>query len=407
MNILFLTLVQFSSLQEKNIYTDLLREFVSNGHNVYAISPVEKKYNQATRLINEDKATILNLQIGNTQKTNVIRKGISTLLIEPIFKNAIKKYFSDVVFDLVIYSTPPITFVSAIKYIKKRDNAKSYLLLKDIFPQNAVDIGLLTTTGVKGILYRYFRKKEKVLYKVSDVIGCMSKKNLEYIVTNNSDISAHKIEINPNSIEIIDNSVDENERIKIRSKHGIPVDKRVFIYGGNLGKPQGIPFLIQCLDRCANMNDAFFLIIGDGTEYQLLSEYMDEKAANNMKLIKRLRKEDYDSMVGACDVGMIFLDYRFTIPNYPSRLLSYMAAKIPVLAATDDSSDIGETIENGEFGWSCKSNDTSQFYQLVKKIVQLSGEDLNLMGSKGHEYLTKNFNVKDSYKQIILTLPID
>ena len=173
MNVLFLTLVEFDTIQEHNIYSDLLREFVKNGHEVFVISPSEKRENKPTHVVKEDHATILRLQIGNTQKTNIIEKGISTLLIESQFKAGIKKYFSNVKFDLVLYSTPPITLVSAVEYVKKRDGAKTYLLLKDIFPQNAVDIGLMSKTGAKGLLYKYFRRKEKKLYQISDRIGCI------------------------------------------------------------------------------------------------------------------------------------------------------------------------------------------------------------------------------------------
>ena len=159
MNVLFLTLLDFDSLDERNIYTDLLREFAKHGHDLYVISPVEKRKNQETKVLKTDKATILKLKIGNTQKTNLIEKGISTLSIEPQFIAGIKKYFSAIKFDLVIYSTPPITFCNAIEFVKKRDGAKTYLLLKDIFPQNAVDIGLMSKKGVKGCVYRFFRNK--------------------------------------------------------------------------------------------------------------------------------------------------------------------------------------------------------------------------------------------------------
>ena len=83
MNVLFLTLLSFESLQERNIYTDLLREFVKNGHEVFVISPSERRENKTTHVVKEDHVSILRLQIGNTQKTNIIEKGISTLLIEP------------------------------------------------------------------------------------------------------------------------------------------------------------------------------------------------------------------------------------------------------------------------------------------------------------------------------------
>lgn len=115
MNVLFLTLVNFDTIQKRNIYTDLLREFIKNGDKVFVVSPVKRRLGEQTHLIDEPNAKILRLRIGNTQKTNLIEKGISTLLIEPQFKAGIKKYFADVTFHLVLYSTPPITLVSAIE----------------------------------------------------------------------------------------------------------------------------------------------------------------------------------------------------------------------------------------------------------------------------------------------------
>lgn len=401
MNVLFLTLLSFESLQERNIYTDLLREFVKSGHWVYVISPVEKRQHLKTHLNEEENAIILSIQIGNTQKTNIVEKGISTLMIEPTFKKAIKQYFSDVKFDLVLYSTPPITLVEAIEYVKKRDGAKTYLLLKDIFPQNAVDIGMMNTTGIKGLLYRYFRKQEKRLYNISDQIGCMSQANVDYVTAHNSEIYPNKVEICPNSIEVIDKSIDSETSRLIRQKYNIPLDKKVFVYGGNLGKPQGISFLIDCLKMCQNIKEVFFLIVGDGTEYHLIKDYVEKEKPASVRLMSRLPKEDYDTMVGACDVGMIFLDHRFTVPNFPSRLTAYMQAKIPVFAVTDPNTDIGKVIVDGGFGWWCESIIVRDFVKLVDKIRTLKGETITHMGEKSYHYLCEYYDVRKQYDIIM------
>ncbi|MBQ3368010.1 glycosyltransferase family 4 protein [bacterium] len=398
MRVLFLTLLSFESLSERNLYTDLLRDFVKNGHEVYAVSPTEKREGKETHIVQEDHATIIRLQIGNTQKTNIIEKGISTIMIEPTFKKAIKKYFSKVKFDLVLYSTPPITLVSAIEYVKNRDGAKTYLLLKDIFPQNAVDIGMMSKSGVKGLLYNHFRRVEKKLYQVSDFIGCMSQANVDYVLKNNPEIDPKKVEVCPNSIEVVDKSVDDSTRRQIREKYGIPLDKKVFVYGGNLGKPQSVPLIIECLKTCENIEDIFFLVVGDGTDYRLLENYINASQQKNLKLMKRLPKEDYDTLVGACDVGLIFLDHRFAIPNFPSRLLSYMQAKIPVLACTDPNTDIGKVITEGGFGWWCESNDPDCFRNIVSRILQ---EDTEKMGENGFAYLKTHYSVEQSYETII------
>lgn len=398
MNVLFLTLLDFNSIDEKNIYTDLLREFAKHGHRLFVISPVERRKKIDTKIIKTNNATILKLKIGNTQKTNIIEKGISTVSIEPQFIAGIKKYFSNVKFDLVIYSTPPITFCNAIEFVKKRDGAKTYLLLKDIFPQNAVDIEMISKTGIKGIIYKIFRKKEKKLYRISDFIGCMSQANVNYVVKHNREVHLDKVEICPNSVEVIDMSVDEKIRKDIRNKYNIPINKKVFVYGGNLGKPQGIEFMIECLRSQKNNEDVFFLIVGDGTEFHKIEAYIKNDKPKNVKLMKRLPKEDYDKMVGACDVGMIFLDHRFTIPNFPSRLLSYMQAKIPVLAVTDKNTDVGSEIVNGKFGWWCESNSINCFNS---KVCEITNSDLKEMGSNGYHYLITNYSVGISYEKII------
>src|SRR5699024_4024949 len=128
MNILFLTIGRVEDLDSHGIYTDLLREFRNNGHNVYVVSPREKRLKKETEFISLNGAHFLRVKIGNITKTNVIEKGISTLKIESLFLAAIKEYLNDVKFDLVIYSTPPITFEKVIRYIKIKDHAKSYLL---------------------------------------------------------------------------------------------------------------------------------------------------------------------------------------------------------------------------------------------------------------------------------------
>lgn len=400
MNVLFLTLIAFDSIQERNIYTDLLRQFVKNGHHVYAISPVEKRQKQETHIVQEDNATIVRLQIGNTQKTNIVEKGISTVLIEPTFKKAIRRYFSNVKFDLVLYSTPPITLVSAIEYVKKRDGARTYLMLKDIFPQNAVDMGMMRTDGWRGLLYRHFRVQEKKLYAVSDRIGCMSRANVDYVIAHNPEVDPQIVEVCPNAIEVADKSVDGDTRAQIRRKYGIPQEAKVFVYGGNLGKPQGIPFLIECLKKCADLSDAWFLIVGDGTEYGVLEAYIRSSRQKNVKLMRRLPKEDYDTMVGGCDVGLIFLDHRFTIPNFPSRLLSYMQAKLPVLAVTDPHTDIGKVITEGGFGWWCESNDAEAFRALLETVL---AEDTRAYGEAGYAYLSAKYDAANTYARIVGT----
>lgn len=396
-NILFLSFIKYKTINVHDFYADILRNYVKDGHHVYVVTLVESKYGIETSVLKETGCDILQVKIGGYFNVNSVRKGITLIEIEHQVITAIKKYWSSVKFDMVLYATPPISFAKVIQYIKKRDNAVSYLMLKDIFPQNAVDLGMMSKTGVKSILYKYFRKQEKQLYCYSDRIGCMSQANVDYVIKHNPEINSNKLEICPNCIEPQDMSISIEERNELRKKYNIPLDKTIFVYGGNLGKPQGIPFIKECLKKQKTNSDAYFLIVGGGTEFEKLQEFFNTEKPENMKLMSKLPKDDYDRMVAACDVGLIFLDHRFTIPNFPSRLLSYMQAKLPVLAATDPNTDIGEVISQGGFGWWCESNDTEAFSELVEKALEA---DLNEMKTNETKYLMENYTANMIYKNI-------
>ena len=400
MNILFLTLLDYSSIEESGIYTDLMREFVKNNHKVYIISPSEKRKKEKTKLLDFGDAKMLKLQIGNIQKTNFIEKGISTITLESQYKEGIKKYFSDIKFDLVIYTTPPITLQKAVEFVKKRDNAKTYLLLKDIFPQNSVDLGLMRKKGPFSGLYKFFRNKEKQLYKISDYIGCMSQANVDYLLKKNPDLSRSKsIEVCPNSIEPQAIEISDSDRDNIREKYQVPKDKFVFIYGGNLGKPQGIDFLIECLKANEKNDNSFILVVGSGTEFSKINRFFEEAKPHNAKLLAHMPREDYEVLANTCDVGLIFLDRRFTIPNFPSRLLSYMQASMPVLASTDVNTDLGETIINGNFGCWCESSDVAEFNDLINKMCD--EKLLQVLGANSRRFLEDNYTTKHSYNGIM------
>lgn len=397
MDVLFLTISRIQDIKSRGIYTDLMRRFRDEGHNVYIVTPYERQFGINTELKIIDDVHILGVKTLNVQKANIVEKGIGTILIESQFKRAINLHLSNVSFDLILYSTPPITFTSVVRMLKKRNpNAVSYLLLKDIFPQNAIDLGFFSK---KSPLYFFFRKKEIGLYKISDYIGCMSSANVDYVLKHNDFISKEKVEVAPNSIELISNN-GNIDKIGIRQKYNLPIDKPIFIYGGNLGKPQGIDFLIECLEANKERVDLYFLIVGDGTEYNKIKTWFVTNYPKNAKLIQSLPKIEYDLLVQSCDVGLIFLDNRFTIPNYPSRLLSYLEYKMPIIAATDSNTDIGKIAEENGYGYSCNSEDVLSFTLAVGKIIS-NPSQIKKMGDAGYQFLFDNYLVEHTYKKII------
>ena len=398
MNILFISLLKIDSIEEHGLYNDLLREFANNSHKITVVSPVERRTGRKTEYRSEGQVSFLNVRIGNIQKTNYIEKGISTLMLGSQLQRAIGKYCKNEKFDLILYATPPITICGLVSKIKKKTKAKTFLMLKDIWPQEMVDLGIITT---KSPLYAYFRGMEKKLYRVSDFIGCTSPANISYLVEHNPEVDRSKIVQVNNSVDIsypIEQSADRNVMCE---KYGLDPDAKIFFYGGNLGQPQGIDHIIDCLKKQVGKKDRFFAICGGGTGYKLLERFFGEYSPNNMKLIPYLPKKEYDSLVAVSDVGLVFLNHRFTVPNCPSRLYTYMEYGKPAFACTDSATDIKDDIQKGEFGWWCESSSVEAFEDIVDSICECDSETLKEYGKRGRKYLEENFAVTKDYETII------
>jgi glycosyltransferase involved in cell wall biosynthesis len=396
MTILFLTTAKVSNINDPGIYTDLLREFKKNGHDVNIVCPIERKYKEKTSFFCDEGISLLKVWSPNIQKTNLIEKGFSTLILGLLFKFSIKKYINISQIDLIIYSTPPVTFNSLIIYLKKKSKAKTYLLLKDIFPQNAVDLGLIRKTS---LFFKYFRQLEINLYNVSDFIGCMSPANRDYLLLNNSDLSPKKVEVNPNSIDIKNFSPKITNKDELINKYGLPDNKILFVYGGNLGKPQGVEYIKRSIDFCKNVKDAFFVIIGSGTDYHILENWIDDKCPKNVKLFNEIPILAYEELLQIADVGLIFLNPEFTIPNFPSRLLSYMKYGLPILCSVDQATDIGEIVMRNNFGLTGNIKNLDEFYSNI--IVLLDIQKRKVMGQNSFNFLKNNYSVDYSYDLII------
>lgn len=396
MNILFLTAADISEINTSSLFKDLIRKFVTEGHSMYVVSPAERRSRGKTRVFTSGGATILKVRTLNITRANVIEKGIGMILLEHQYYRAVKKYFFDIKFDLVLYTTPPITFNKVIVKVKKIFNIPSYLMLKDIFPQNAVDLGMFKEGS---FLYRYFRKKERMLYAMSDYIGCMSPANMQYVMDYNPDVEKAKLELCPNSIDIEANQIFP-DKASIRKELEIPSDAMLFIYGGNLGKPQGVDFLLDVLKTNADKDDRYFLIIGRGTEYNKINGWIVSSKVRNVKLLPFVPKEEYNYIVSSGDVGMVFLDRRFTIPNFPTRIMGYLLHRMPILFATDPVTDVGRIVEENGCGFWVESGQLDEFNSKIAFFVN-HREAIPAMQKNAFKLLSEQYEVSVTYKAII------
>lgn len=399
MKIMFVSLVAIEGVESQNIYSDLLSTFVSHGHTVVAVTPREKRTGLPTEIETSQGVVLLHVAIGNVTKNGPIEKGVSLLKLRRDFMKAIDAHLEGFDPDIILYATPPTTIAGLISSLKRRFGAKSYLLLKDIFPQNSVDLGMLGTKGLSSLVYRYFRKSEKDTYRAADYIGCMSDANKKYLLEHEPWLDSSRIEVNPNSIiPRPQHFVSAIDKVRMREGFGIPQEGKLIVYGGNLGKPQAIPVLVEALRLNEKRGLCHFLICGDGTERRVLERYFETESPARVTLLATQPVERFNSLLEMADAGLILLDHRFTIPNYPSRLLSYLQAALPVVAATDSATDIGEIAERNGFGVAGSSESGEELLAACARLLEC---DLPSMGAAARRFLEKNYSSEISYKTIV------
>lgn len=398
MNILYISISFPRESEGNNLYTDLA-EMLARKHKLTVVV-AEQKVNTDKTYINEERNfEVLRVKTGNIFNVSLIEKAISYITMQRKLKKAIKKYLNKRKYDMILFMAPPVTMGSIVKYAMKKYNAISYLMQKDIFPQNSLDLGLMNK---KHPAYYYFKYKEKYMYKIATKIGCMSQGNIEYLLKNNKSLSKEKLEIFPNTITL--RNFNNNKNNIIRQKYNISEEKVLALYGGNFGKPQGIDFVIRVLEEYKKDERVVFFFSGKGTEKEKLYKYIKEKDIRNVIMTDYLPKQEYNYILKEADIGLIFLDYRFTIPNIPSRTLSYFEYSIPIMSATDKNTDYKEILVNqAKAGLWCESNNIEEFKKQFDYLITHK-EERAKMGQNGRKYLEEKLTTKTSMEILEKTL---
>ncbi len=369
-----------------------MEEFRNQGHEVFVVAPVVNE--NEIGLIVEEGIHVIRVKTLPLLNVNPIQKGIGNVLLPFQYKKAIKKYFKSETLDLIIMPTPPISLVDVASWLKKKYTSKLYLILRDIFPQNAVDLSMMKKGGM---LYNFFRKKEHLLYEVADEIGCMSPGNIDYVIHHNSEVKIQKLHLLPNWQKEIPQFLDD--KTALRTKYGFD-DKFVIIFGGNIGLPQKLENILAVAELFQPADKVLFFIVGQGTEKSKIEKLIQEKNIRNVIIKDSLPREDYQNIISVANCGLISLHENFTIPNIPSKSLSYFNAKIPVLAAIDENTDYGtiiqEEVKSGVWAPSNQPNLIKEKIDLLRANPQLCKQ----MGENGYQYFVNHVTPKHSYEII-------
>lgn len=363
------------------------------GNDVLVVAPANEK--TTVGLVIESGIKVLRVHTHKLFGVNMIRKGIANIMLPYQYKRALKKIDADLNFDLIITPTPPITLYAIVTWLKKKSNAKVYVILRDIFPQNAVDLDLIREDGP---IHKYFRENEKKLYAIADRIGCMSQGNIDYVKRHNPTLDPGKLHLLPNWTNPLP-LMPKTENDELKKKEGI-TGKFIVIFGGNIGLPQKMENIVDLAIACKDQPDILFLIMGSGTAYSNLKKLVAEKKVTNMQLGGKLNQQEYFKFLQMADVGLISLSEKFTIPNIPSKALTYYNAKKPILASIDLNTDFGRDLEKINAGLWAEAGKTDK---LKEKLMQLyhNGPLRKEMGENGYTYLQNELLCEKAYETIM------
>lgn len=372
------------------MYTTLVEEFVGHGHDVVVLAPGQN----STGLYKEQDITILRVKTLPIKNVPNYLKGISNLLLPYQYERALYKFYPKEHFDLIIMPTPPITLIDLAAKLKKKLNAKLYLVLRDIFPQNAVDLGFMKKDGM---FHRFFRKKESKLYRHADAIGTMSQGNIDYIIQNNPEVDANKLHqlLNFQKPYIGFGS----DKDALREKYKL-TGKFVVVFGGNMGKPQQLENVLRLAESCAIYPDVVFLLLGEGVYMDRIIQKIQKENISNINVQRSVSKQEYQDLISVCHLGLISLHQDFTIPNIPSKTLDYFNVGLPVLASIDRATDYGQVLDMAEAGLWSYADDPESLFRNFQSLYQ-DEERRSYMGRNGNKYFKELLMPEKAYQTIV------
>lgn len=388
MNILFLVARFPLEENDTTLEKDLIKIFSDNGHNCYVAYPHKKKETNDPLFFKlNSNISLLKVNGIDLFSYNKYKKAISIILLPYLFIKYINKYLSNTDFDLIISYTPYMSNPLIIKYLKNKFKCKLLLMMWDIFPQNAIDLGYLKNK----LLINYFKQKEKLMLSLFDKVAVNSLGNYNYVLKNYNFIKKENIFI-VNNCEYP--SARNEKNTFSREKFGLPSSMKVFLFGGNIGVPQQLENIVNLASL---MHGSYFVLVGNGTEFKRINNLSQN--SKNIKIINRLNRADYEELLDVCDVGMISLNTKFTVPNFPIKVTGYIKKEKPILALLDSISfnDLGYFINTNNIGLAI---DMNTFINVNFVIEHFSNSNIEIMKKNAKNIFLNNFHIQNAYNII-------
>jgi len=383
-----------------HLFFDLGRYLVKRGYEVqvltnfpsYNLEKMPEKY-KGRFLIKEEIEGMKVLRIGAThlpfsRKIAVLR-GLEHFWLSFIFSLG---GLSTRDFDLIIFYSPPLTLGITAWFLGKIKKAPFIINVQDIFPQNAIDLGILKNR----LLIDLFKKIEKFVYKKAAFVTVHSEKNKNFV---------EKIGIKSEKIKVISNWVDTEaikigERMNDFRKENNLGDKFIVSFAGVLGFSQDLDVVIEAANLLKENREILFLIIGEGSEKERLKEKAKKMNIENVIFLPMQPREKYPLLLQASDICLVTLKKEVKTPVVPSKILSIMAAGRPIIASMNLEGDAPKIIRQAQCGYLLSPEDSKGLVAAILKLYNFL-EERKKLGYNGREYCERNFSLDASIKKYI------
>ena len=379
-----------STKSSAKLIHDLAFAFQQLEHESIIVTP-DETLPQKSSVSLEDGVTVLRIKTGRMKGASKIVRGFNEANLSSVLWHRGKSFFEAHPCDLIVYYSPSIFFGALVRRLKKLFCCPSYLILRDIFPQWAVDAGLLH----KGLVYKFFRHKELEQYKAADIIGVQSPANLHYF----SGIGMrgpYRLEVLYNWTSLVEQSIPV---CSYRNQLGLE-NKVVFFYGGNMGIAQDMDNMMRLAKRLRARQEIQFLFVGDGSEVPRLKAQIAAEGLKNVAIHSAVGQQEYLAMLSEFDVGLISLDRNLKTQNFPGKMLGYMYHAMPILASVNPGNDLKEILETHHAGLVSVNGDDDLLYEHALCLVESPGQRKRI-GLNGRKLLEGIFSVSRAAEQVL------
>lgn len=319
---------------------DLSREFIRQGHSLTVILPTPD-IGEPWVLEDFDGVQVLRLRAPKTKDINYLQRTLGEFVMPfAMLRNLRKSPIDENGWDGVVWYSPSIFFGPVVKALKKASGCRSYLIIRDIFPEWAVDMGLMG----RGLPYRFFRLVADYQYSVADVIGIQAPGNAVYFDGWQKDESR--------KLEVLQNWLADApaERCSIDVAKTFLAGRKVFVYAGNMGVAQGMDILLDLAEKLRDREDIGFLFVGRGRDARKLAKDAKSRELDNVLFHDEIAPDEIPGLYAQCDVGLVALHPRHRTHNIPGKFLTYMQSGLPVLANVNEGNDLVNLIQDERVG---------------------------------------------------------